>query len=320
MYTHSSITDETAVLTPEQLVDVASSTTLNIDVMSPNAGVTRARHLRGAGGWSVDVADLGGHVRAAGALHPGTIAILSVQRTSDATICRVPMQQDMMLVIPAGHEITASILPRLQYTTVVLPVERWVEIGAAATGREIPVPTSPFAIRVPSDKAARVSGLPESLAAASSLPLKLRKGELPAPLVSHLSSVAELLAEAEGHSPVLHRGQQHRIRQAWLACDYIHAHLDEVITIERLCREAGASRRQLEYAFRSVFGVAPHEFVELARLNECRRRLRSAREGGSSITRIAMEAGFTHLSRFAGSYRRLFGELPSETLRLAGRI
>ena len=47
-------------------------------------------------------------------------------------------------------------------------------------------------------------------------------------------------------------------------------------------------------------------------------RLRLSREGSaSSVTDIALECGFTHLSKFAKAYKDRFGELPSQTLKNA---
>ena len=50
------------------------------------------------------------------------------------------------------------------------------------------------------------------------------------------------------------------------------------------------------------------------RLGEVRAELRQD-HAGQSITHIANQWGFHHLSRFAALYRRQFGELPSETIR-----
>jgi AraC-like DNA-binding protein len=47
-----------------------------------------------------------------------------------------------------------------------------------------------------------------------------------------------------------------------------------------------------------------------------RRALRQADPLATTVTVIATEHGFWDLGRFAAVYRKLFGELPSETLRL----
>ena len=49
-------------------------------------------------------------------------------------------------------------------------------------------------------------------------------------------------------------------------------------------------------------------------MNAARRELRDASPGSTTVTRVATRWGFTELGRFAGEYRAMFGELPSETL------
>ena len=74
------------------------------------------------------------------------------------------------------------------------------------------------------------------------------------------------------------------------------------------------SRRELEYAFRTVFDQSPRDFLHLLRLNAVRRALRRGAPG-DTILRVLLDHGFTHPGRFAADYRAIFGEQPSETLR-----
>ena len=55
-------------------------------------------------------------------------------------------------------------------------------------------------------------------------------------------------------------------------------------------------------------------YLKLRRLNQAHRELRAARGTAASITAIALGVGIYDLGRFAGEYRAVFGELPSETL------
>jgi transcriptional regulator GlxA family with amidase domain len=61
----------------------------------------------------------------------------------------------------------------------------------------------------------------------------------------------------------------------------------------------------------------------MARLTDLRlaaaRRCLLKAEPGMTVGRAAAEAGFFQFGRFAGSYRKAFGELPSATLRAARR-
>jgi AraC family ethanolamine operon transcriptional activator len=86
-------------------------------------------------------------------------------------------------------------------------------------------------------------------------------------------------------------------------------------TIPELCRWAGVGQRTLEYAFRDQLGVTPVRYIKLLRLNRAQRLLRRASPSNDTVTSIAFACGFIELGRFAGDYRRLFGESPSRTLR-----
>ncbi len=61
--------------------------------------------------------------------------------------------------------------------------------------------------------------------------------------------------------------------------------------------------------------MPPGRFLKLLRLNRVRRDLIRESCAERSVTSLAITHGFTELGRFAGEYRALFGELPSETLQ-----
>jgi AraC family ethanolamine operon transcriptional activator len=99
--------------------------------------------------------------------------------------------------------------------------------------------------------------------------------------------------------------------------EWLDVHPGEPPSIPALCSLAGVSERTLEYAFREHFGMTPARYVKLRRLNRVRRELEAAAPEGSSVTAVALRSGFFDLGRFAGEYRALFRERPSETLRRA---
>ncbi len=100
------------------------------------------------------------------------------------------------------------------------------------------------------------------------------------------------------------------------AQEYMRQHVDEPLTIEDLCRELRVSRRTLQYAFQEVLHLNPVAWLRAMRLNGVRRALRSGHDG-TTVQDVAACWGFWHLSHFASDYRRMFGELPSETLQRA---
>lgn len=87
------------------------------------------------------------------------------------------------------------------------------------------------------------------------------------------------------------------------------------ISIAELSGRLGMGRRTIENAFRECLNLSPHCYFTLRRLNACRDELSRAKEGETSVTAVASRHGFRELGRFAGLYRSVFGESPSETLR-----
>lgn len=88
------------------------------------------------------------------------------------------------------------------------------------------------------------------------------------------------------------------------------------VTIPEISKAAGVSVRTLEYAFRETFDLTPLGYLRLQRLHTARRELMAAAPPHrTNVSEIAMNAGFYHVARFAENYRRIFGELPSQTLK-----
>ena len=87
-------------------------------------------------------------------------------------------------------------------------------------------------------------------------------------------------------------------------------------SVPELCERLGVSRRTLQTCFQQVLGTSPHRYLLDMRLNGLRRALRSA-SASDTVQALAADWGFWHLSSCAADYRRLFGELPSASLRRA---
>ena len=100
------------------------------------------------------------------------------------------------------------------------------------------------------------------------------------------------------------------------ACDYALANRDDPPSIVDLCSQVGASRRKLQYCFQETLGINPVAYLRILRLNAVHRALLQP-DSRMTVQNVAINWGFWHLSRFSAEYRQLFGELPSDTLRLA---
>jgi len=97
--------------------------------------------------------------------------------------------------------------------------------------------------------------------------------------------------------------------------ELLEAHHNEHVFVEELAVAAQVSQRTLRTAFNDYFGVAPVRYLHLKKLNQVHHALKAADPEADSVSSILMAHGEWELSRFASRYRRLFGELPSETLR-----
>ena len=63
--------------------------------------------------------------------------------------------------------------------------------------------------------------------------------------------------------------------------------------------------------------MSPQRYLRLRRMQRVRRALSFADPTSATVTAIATAHGFWELGRFAGVYRSLYGELPSQTLAAA---
>jgi len=98
------------------------------------------------------------------------------------------------------------------------------------------------------------------------------------------------------------------------AREYLLSHRDGPVSVADLCAVTAVSRRTLQYCFREVLGVRPVYYLRALRLAGVRRELKACGTRRTSVGDVAARWGFWHLSHFAADYRKMFGELPSETL------
>ena len=93
------------------------------------------------------------------------------------------------------------------------------------------------------------------------------------------------------------------------------AHAGHPLTIFEICSSIGVPERTLRVCCAEFLGVSPTRYLLLRRLNMARSALRRADPASTSVAEIAREYQFSELGRFAVTYRTIFGEMPSTTLR-----
>ena len=99
------------------------------------------------------------------------------------------------------------------------------------------------------------------------------------------------------------------------ALTYVERNEAKNIQVEDLVNAVQVEYRTLLRAFKRHLEVTPKRYLKLRQLNLVRCALRAPE--GSSAIEIMADFGVTEFGRFASDYKRLFDELPSETLRRA---
>ena len=99
------------------------------------------------------------------------------------------------------------------------------------------------------------------------------------------------------------------------ANELLEERVNKRVLEKELVAVTGVSERTLRNVFNEYFGVGPVRFLQLRQLHRVHRALRAAEPEAESVTDILIRHGEWEFGRFASRYRRLFGELPSETLQ-----
>ena len=110
------------------------------------------------------------------------------------------------------------------------------------------------------------------------------------------------------------------LRIVWTCVQYAASVQYQRVTLSDLSAAAGVSERRVRDAFSDCHGMSPTAYLRVAALREVRRKLLDGPFARDPVTRAASDFGFWHLSRFAGQYRALFGESPSETVARARSV
>jgi AraC-like DNA-binding protein len=99
------------------------------------------------------------------------------------------------------------------------------------------------------------------------------------------------------------------------AVAYIDDHAEDPMTLTDIAAAAGIGVRALQHGFQVSLNKSPLTYLRDVRLSRVREDLSRADPETTGVADIAFGRGFSHLGRFAGLYRQVYGESPSQTLR-----
>lgn len=228
------------------------------------------------------------------------------------------LTQDSMLTFRGDNDFTLTTPDNFDVVAVAVPEQALIDAIQPHSNEELKqlFPSAPSVLVIPPGKLDELRNCLLSIFD----PSNFEPGLLAYPQVQKAmrSAIIGHLAEVLGtatQAPPPSRSFKGRLQVVRDATDYALSHTTEPITVGDLCEKLNISRRMLNYCFLEVFGTNPVQYLRTLRLNGVRRELRECSGSTSAIRDIASNWGFWHLSRFAGEYRELFGELPSDTLR-----
>lgn len=99
------------------------------------------------------------------------------------------------------------------------------------------------------------------------------------------------------------------------AMNFIQAHYNQTITVERLAEVASMSHSSFFHHFKTVTENSPQQFIKTLRLHEARRLLV---EEHCSVGEAAFEVGYASPSQFSREFKRLFGVAPRDATAPVG--
>jgi len=253
-------------------------------------------------------AEGGGNVCYGANAHEGPMLFVPLTHATDHIVNGERLDDDSLLAIPCGADFLIRV-HRVAHAwcSIALPPD------AMAPGR----PGAPSA-RIATAAPGAVARL-RRIATAIAQSLVDRPADSPA----HHAAGRDLTAAAVACLPPPPRPRASLGRPRFDRVTIVRramAVLDAATTVPTaadLARDVGVTNRTLLRTFQEAYGMPPKRYLLLRELHTVRRALRSGTVEGETVADILTRHGIWEFGRFAGRYQRLFGELPSRTLRRA---
>jgi AraC-like DNA-binding protein len=225
---------------------------------------------------------------------------------------------DAIGVWPGATRVSIVARSRADWFVMTVPETAWTSLARPAgdaTPGTVFVTRGPRPVR-PEDLA-HVRALATSALAGAEDAGPVGSSSETASLLEHLL-LAQVAKLTHGPTSNLRRDRSPRIDRCSVLAR-VEAALDarpsDPLYLEDLCTATGLAERTLRHILVEQYGASPIRVLRNRRLCDLRRSLLAQDDGTEGLARIAARHGFWHMGTLAGDYRKLFGELPSETRR-----
>jgi AraC family ethanolamine operon transcriptional activator len=277
--------------------------------------------------WSISHVDLGGvHIQSSlvgsgtiveGESWDGYAIYLPLSGACRKIINGTEISEHSILVLEPGSDICISSAEEHAWCSIFIPNEVWARAG------------KPVELLLDGKKGAcRVTHPNRELAAQGrALVNDIQVATATCPEFGVTTAAAIAAAEAlefvslvfgERQNDKFHPIGRPRISRQEIICrskGLLEEREGEHIQVSDLTARAGVSERTLETVFKEYLGITPTHYLQLRNLWRIRRALRTAEPGEKTVTDILVDNGEYEFGRFAARYRRMYGELPSQTLQ-----
>lgn len=98
------------------------------------------------------------------------------------------------------------------------------------------------------------------------------------------------------------------------ARQYLHASLEDAVTLDELAAASGRDKWSLSRDFRALFGTSPHRYLTMRRLD----LVRQLAAQGRPLADAAAAAGFADQSHMTRHFTRTWGVSPARWLKMLG--
>jgi AraC family ethanolamine operon transcriptional activator len=227
---------------------------------------------------------------------------------------RRPVRAGELLAATSHDDVGFAATGRTDLMIVVLPtslIDRWLQARRGIDKFNVDLPSPRWQVNA-SKMIRRATALSSLLHSLTTQQTSLLPGDGFSKIEERIfDAILDMIPSAEIIEPL-----HNRARIAREVLRVLKERLDDPPSITELCVVVGARERTLHLSCVEAFGRPPAALLAELRLNAAHRAL--SRPGkDTSVAAVSAQFGFAHFGRFAGVYRRQFGELPSFTFARA---
>jgi AraC-like DNA-binding protein len=244
---------------------------------------------------------------------PGLVRVLLPPHRGRLVCSGMLVDAGCLVTQAPGESRLERLVSPCHWRDIILPVRQLVRYGRAVIGRPIAIPADVglwhppvVALRELIRLHAAVMRVAETHPG-KTMGRETARGleqELIAGLIECLSDEAVAADTAVRHADIMTRFEK-----------AIAASPERIPSMADVCAALNVPERTLRQCCHEQLGMSPRRYQWFRHMQEARAALRSAEPGAATVAGLARQHGFTEAGRFAASYKTLFGELPSATLR-----